>query len=137
MNKKTLCMIGAALASCFALAACDGMNSQTTGTLGGAATGALVGGVAGHNIDGINKGQGAVAGALVGGLVGNQMGRQQDQINAMDARMNYSTVAVRNSNGSVTPVQLRRGQGDSWIGPQGEVYSGMPSESQLRRLYGF
>lgn len=137
MKNKTITLIAAAFTATLFIG-CDGMSNQSTGTLGGAATGAVVGGIAGNNIDGINTGQGAVAGALVGGLIGNQMGRQQDQINAMDARVNYQTVQVRNSNGSITPVQLRRGQGDQWVGQRGEIYNGMPSESQLRAAgYGF
>ncbi|MFM7180115.1 MAG: glycine zipper domain-containing protein [Verrucomicrobiales bacterium] len=129
--------ITAAAITSLTLVGCEGMNNQTSGTLGGAATGALVGGIAGNNIDGISKTEGAIAGALVGGLLGNTMGRQQDQINAIDARTNYMTVSVRNSNGSVTPVQLSRVQGDIWRGPRGEQYNGVPSEGQLRQLYGF
>lgn len=136
MKTRILSLTAAAITS-IALVACEGMNNQTTGTLGGAATGALVGGIAGNNISGINKTEGAIAGALVGGLLGNTMGRQQDQINAIDARTNYMTVSVRNSNGSITPVQLTRVQGDIWRGPRGEQYNGVPSEGQLRQLYGF
>lgn len=136
MKHRILSLTAVAVTS-IALVGCEGMNSQTTGTLGGAATGALVGGIAGNNIKGINKTEGAIAGALVGGLIGNRMGAQQDQINAMDARTNYMTVSVRNSNGSVTPVQLSRVQGDIWRGPRGEQYNGVPSEGQLRQLYGF
>lgn len=136
MNIRTLSLTTVAVTS-LALVGCEGMSNQTSGTIGGAATGALIGGIAGNNIKGINKTEGAIAGALVGGLLGNTMGRQQDQINAIDARTNYMTVSVRNSNGSVTPVQLSRVQGDIWRGPRGEQYNGVPSEGQLRQLYGF
>lgn len=119
------------------LISCEGMNSQARGTVGGATAGALIGGIAGNNISGINKTEGAIAGAVIGGLLGNTMGRQQDQINAIDARTNYTTVSVRNSNGSITPVQLTRVQGETWRGPRGEIYNGVPSESQLSRSYGF
>lgn len=136
MNIRLLSLTTTAAIS-LALVGCEGMNSQTAGTLGGAATGALVGGVAGNNIKGISKEEGAIAGALVGGLIGNRMGAQQDQINAIDARANNMTLSVRNSNGSITPVPLTRVQGDTWRGPRGEIYQGVPSEGQLRQLYGF
>ena len=120
-----------------ALTGCTGMSNQASGTVGGAAAGAALGGIAGNNISGISTAEGAIAGAVVGGLLGNTMGRQQDQINSMDARVNYHTVSVRNSNGSITPIQLRRQQGDTWVGPRGELYYGLPSEYQLRNVYGF
>ena len=136
MKKTHLLLLIPVLAASVALVGCE--TAQGTGTLAGAGTGALVGGIAGANIRGINKTAGAIAGALVGGLVGNQMGRQQDQINAMDARVNTTTVYVRNSNGSISPVMLRRAQGDSWVGPRGEYYNGVPSEGRLRSAgYGF
>jgi hypothetical protein len=46
------------------------------------------------------------------------------------------TAWIQNSNGSRTPVQLRRAEGGMFIGPRGEYYLGMPTEDQLRRLYG-
>jgi len=45
------------------------------------------------------------------------------------------TVNVPNSNGSYTPVTLVK-YNNGYIGPQGEYYSGNPSVSQLRALYG-
>jgi hypothetical protein len=46
------------------------------------------------------------------------------------------TIWVRNSNGSQTPVELRRTSGGRYIGPRGEYYDGLPGNAQLRRLYG-
>ena len=46
------------------------------------------------------------------------------------------TIWVRNSNGSETPVELRRLGNGSYIGPKGEYYSSRPSNDQLRMLYG-
>ena len=46
------------------------------------------------------------------------------------------TMWVRNSNGSETPVQLRRTAAGSYIGPRGEHYSVRPSHAQLHALYG-
>ena len=44
-------------------------------------------------------------------------------------------VNVSNSNGSYTPVTLRQ-EGGTFVGPQGERYLQMPTEEQLRRVYG-
>jgi hypothetical protein len=46
------------------------------------------------------------------------------------------TVWVQNSNGSQTPVELRRSGNGQYIGPRGEYYMGLPSNDQLRQLYG-
>ena len=45
------------------------------------------------------------------------------------------TVWVQNSNGSQTPVELRR-SGTLYIGPKGEYYGSLPTNEQLRLLYG-
>ena len=47
------------------------------------------------------------------------------------------TVMVINSNGSRTPVVLDRGEGGTWIGPNGEIYDRFPTLDQLRPVYGF
>ncbi len=68
------------------LVGCAGMSNQASGTLGGAALGGGIGAIAGNNIKGISKTEGAIGGAVVGGLLGNTMGRQQDQINNLNYR---------------------------------------------------
>ena len=45
-------------------------------------------------------------------------------------------VWITNSNGSQTSVSLRR-SGPGFIGPRGEYYPDMPTEKQLRIIYGF
>jgi hypothetical protein len=45
-------------------------------------------------------------------------------------------VWITNSNGSRTAVTLTR-QGGYYIGPRGEYYTGMPTNEQLRVVYGF
>lgn len=45
------------------------------------------------------------------------------------------TINVPNSNGSFTPITLVK-QGNGYIGPQGEYYSGNPTVDQLKVLYG-
>ena len=52
-------------------------------------------------------------------------------------RQNTSvTLWVQNSNGSQTPVLLRRADNGQYIGPRGECYTGFPTNEHLRRLYG-
>jgi hypothetical protein len=46
------------------------------------------------------------------------------------------TVWITNSNGSQTSVSLRR-SGPGFVGPRDEWYPDMPTEEQLRMVYGF
>ena len=46
------------------------------------------------------------------------------------------TVWITNSNGSQTSVSLRK-SGPGFIGPRGEWYPNMPTNEQLRMVYGF
>lgn len=57
---------------------------------------------------------------------------------AVDARPNTSMVTawVLNSNGSRTLVALRKTDNGQYIGPNGEYYTGFPTNEQLRQLYG-
>ena len=48
---------------------------------GGAALGALAGGVLGHQID---RGEGTAAGAILGGIIGHQIERQRDRNDDLD-----------------------------------------------------
>ena len=51
------------------------------------------------------------------------------------AYANTLVVNVRNSNGSYTPVTLRR-VGNVYVGPRGEQYLSVPTEDQLKAVYG-
>lgn len=60
----------------------------------------------------------------------------QQTVPVEDAPPVTVTVNVQNTNGSFTPVTLRKA-GTVWIGPKGEYYrDGVPSVGQLRPLYG-
>ncbi len=116
-------------------------QSEANGTVMGAALGGVLGGAIGHNAgDRHNTLLGVVLGATIGGLVGNQMGQQQDAVRsrylALEQAQNTVTMMVRDSNGSYTPVVLRR-YGYLFVGPRGEYYTVLPSDDQLRPLYGF
>lgn len=107
----------------------------------GAALGAVAGGVIGNNSHGaFGNREGMVAGAALGALLGGTMGHQTDQVNAQMGAVTElaSTVVinVQNSNGSYTPVTLRRA-GNQYVGPRGEYYSALPTEQQLKVAYGF
>ncbi|MEM7143769.1 MAG: hypothetical protein AAF591_01460 [Verrucomicrobiota bacterium] len=116
-----------------------GCQDTGSGALVGAGLGAGAGAILGNNVDGLSRGEGAAIGAAVGGITGGVAGNQQKQINqarSEAAAANTYVVNVRNSNGSVTPVTLNR-VANGWQGPRGEIYSGMPTEDQLRGAYGF
>lgn len=126
-----------------------GCRTATTGeqyTGAGAAAGAILGAVMGHNL-GSGSGdrdKGAAIGAVVGGLIGNQLGVQRErqdattmQMQQMQQQMNTTVMWIQNSNGSRTPVSLQATAGGMWIGPRGEYYQGLPTEQQLKSVYGF
>ena len=92
-------------------------------------------------------------GAAVGGGAGYIVGNEEDKAIAEQQRLadrqytaeqvevarqmaNTAIINVRNSNGSFTPVTLRR-YGAHWIGPKGEHYMTLPTGDQLRPIYGF
>ena len=107
-------------------------------------TGALLGGAAGAGLGQAFGGDtgSTVAGGALGAGVGYIAGNEMDKADAaaerrmLSEQANTMTVNVRNSNGSTTPVRLRR-VGDRWMGPNGEYYDSIPTQEQLRGLYGF
>jgi len=50
--------------------------------------------------------------------------------------MNYATVNMTNSNGSISQVRLRK-QGVGYVGTRGEYYDHLPTSEELRPIYGF
>ena len=110
----------------------DAQNTALLGTALGAGVGALAGGDT----------ESALVGAAVGGGVGYIAGNESDkkktqaEIDAVRAEQNIVTVWITNSNGSKVPVKLRK-EGPGYIGPRGEHYSTLPTEEQLRTVYGF
>lgn len=149
MNWKVLAV---GLASATLMMGCASPDyQQHAGTIGygttGAGIGAIAGAMAGNNVKGLNTGEGAIAGATLGAIVGAVLGAQHDalnaQQNAMNAKINAvseqattTIVNVKNSNGSYTPVLIRK-VGTEYVGPRGEYYSAVPTEEQLKGPYGF
>lgn len=143
-----------AIASALLCSGCATQSGQPAvgrGTATGAGLGAVLGAgaglIAGNNIKGISKTEGAVAGAVVGGLLGGVMGNQRDaaarqntavnqRLNSVEQQANTTVINIANSNGSTTPVVLHR-SGTQWVGPRGEVYNNLPTEAQLKPVYGF
>ena len=106
------------------------------GSLLGAGLGAVIGHQSGE------AGEGAAIGAAAGAVGGYLLGNEQDKVELQSetalAMQSANTVVinVKNSNGSVTPVALSR-QGNVYVGPKGEYYTHLPTEEQLRPVYGF
>jgi len=116
------------------VAGCES-DAQTSSAIG-ALTGAGIGQLAGGDTES------TLIGAAVGGGIGYMLGNEGDKKTAQAERenlhqeMNTVIVKVTNSNGSIIQVPLRK-QGVGYVGTRGEYYSILPSEDQLRPVYGF
>ena len=137
MSKSVTTILVAAVVS-FGLAFFVGCESDAqTGALLGSGVGAGVGALAGGDTES------TLVGAAVGGGAGYMIGSEQDKKKAAAEReqlrqeMNTVTINITNSNGSITPVTLRK-QGVVYIGPRGETYTTLPTAEQLKQAgYGF
>jgi len=128
---------GLLLSGCATSAQRDAGVGALLGSALGAGTGALI-------AEDHGKGAivGGVAGAAAGGLLGHEIGKAKDRDRAQDAAINQATrdantvtINVPNNDGSFTPVQIVR-RGNVWYGPQGEMYTSLPTPEQLKRRYG-
>lgn len=120
---------------------CGCESDAQTGALIGAGAGAGIGQAIGGNTESTLIGAGVGGGA--GYMIGNEQdkkkerARTQAEIESLRQEMNNVTINVVNSNGSITPVTLRR-QGAVYIGPRGETYTTLPTQEQLKQAgYGF
>jgi hypothetical protein len=111
-------------------------NDAQTGAAVGTAAGAGIGQMAGGDTES------TLIGAGVGGVIGYVVGNESDKQKAQTERDNlreetqYVTVNMTNSNGSISRVRLKK-QGVGYIGTRGEYYNQLPTEDQLRPIYGF
>lgn len=109
-----------------------------------AQTGAALGSLAGAGIGQLAGGdtESTLIGAAVGGGVGYILGNEGDKKKAqaemycLQDEMNTVTVNINNSNGSVSQVRLKK-HGVGYVGTRGEYYPSLPTEDQLRPVYGF
>ena len=151
MTKGLLTVLVAAVVSVGLLFAIGCESDAQTGALIGAGAGAGIGQAIGHNTESTLIG-GAVGGGA-GYMIGNESDKKktkaemeslrqqnmqmQQQSAQMQQEMSTVTVNIVNSNGSITPVTLRR-QGVVYIGPRGETYTTLPTQEQLKQAgYGF
>ena len=84
------------------------------------------------------EGEGAAIGAglfTVGELLSQSDKHRQKEHEHKESRSQDVVVEIRNDNGSITPVRLRKKDG-SYIGPKGEHYDQIPTQEQLKPLYG-
>ena len=130
----TILMVAAATVALAFFVGCE--SDAQTGAAIGALAGAGVGQLAGGDTES------TLIGAAVGGGAGYMLGNEQDKKKAAADResirqeMNTVMVKVTNSNGSIIQVPLRK-QGVGYVGPRGEYYEKLPTENQLRPVYGF
>lgn len=106
----------------------------------GTAVGALVGAGIGQLVG--RSPESTLTGAAIGGAGGYMLGNETDKKRARIERehireeMRYVAVNITNSNGSISQVRLRK-QGVGYVGTRGEYYHQLPTEDQLRPVYGF
>jgi hypothetical protein len=111
----------------------QGQSGALIGTGIGAGVGALASG---------GRPEGTLIGGAVGGgagyIVGNEADKkqQQQEMRSIQQQQNSELVNIRNSNGSVSTVRVTR-SGVGYIGPRGEYYDHLPTEPELRPVYGF
>ena len=127
---------------------CGCESDAQTGALIGTAAGAGIGQAIGRDTGSTLIGAGVGGGA--GYIIGNESDKKKTKAEMESLRqenaqmrqqvqqdMSTVTINVTNSNGSITPVTLRK-QGVVYIGPRGETYTTMPTQEQLKQAgYGF
>ena len=116
------------------VAGCE--SDAQTGAVLGSLAGAGIGQIAGRDTES------TLIGAAVGGTAGYMLGNEGDKKKARAERAylreqtEYATVNITNSNGSISQVRLRK-QGVGYVGTRGEYYNRLPTEDELRPVYGF
>jgi hypothetical protein len=124
----TLVLMGLFLVGCETQA----QSGALIGTGVGAGVGALAGGSAESTLIG-----GAVGGGA-GYIIGNEADKKQQkqEMQNMQEQANSVLVNIHNSNGSVSTIKLYR-SGPGYTGPRNEYYDHLPTEAELRPVYGF
>ena len=114
----------------------DGKPLRLSPIYSSAIGGAIIGGLIGHQSD--EPGEGAAIGATLFGItqlfieIDNQHKKCEHE---NEDECKNIVVEIHNSNGSISPVKLKR-EGDFYIGPKGERYKEIPTEEQLKPIYG-
>jgi outer membrane lipoprotein SlyB len=106
----------------------------------GSALGALAGAGIGQLAGGDTEATliGAAVGAGAGYMLGNETDKKASaaERDAIRSDLSSTVVWITNSNGSQVPVRLAK-NGPAYIGPRGEIYNQLPTQDQLRPVYGF
>ena len=133
-NLMTILIVAAVSFGSLFIAGCE--SDAQVGSAIGALAGAGIGQLAGRDAESTLIG--AAVGGTAGYMIGNESERQKAQAERAYMRQEMNTVAVNitNSNGSVSQVRLRR-HGVGYVGTRGEYYHRLPTEDQLRPIYGF
>jgi hypothetical protein len=128
------------IASLMFLGGC-GEGMRASSIYGASLCGALVGAIVGHQSE--EDGEGAAVGAVIFGVgeLLNQLDNLEDKDkehkdNDDNGRTEIYVIQVHNSNGSITPIEIEK-RGNTFIGPKGEHYESLPTEEQLKPVYGF
>ena len=110
----------------------QGQSGALIGSGIGAGVGALAGGSTESTLIGAAVGGGA------GYIVGNEADKKQQkqEMQSMQQQANSEIINIRNSNGSIIQVKVTR-SGTGWAGPRGEWYDHLPTEAELKPIYGF
>jgi uncharacterized protein YcfJ len=141
MKKAAACLLVGAL---LWQTGCASAPETQRDTIIGSGIGAGLGAILGNNLGNSKSDRelGIAAGALLGGLLGHTVGTQgelQNKVNNLQQNQqnqNLVTIWIQNSNGSKTPVILRKADGGQFVGPRGEYYPSLPTQDQLRPAYG-
>ncbi len=136
MEKKLTTILAVAVLS-FGLLFFVGCQSDAqVGTAIGALAGAGIGQLAGGDTEATLIG--AAVGGAAGYMFGNEGDKAREQAERAYMREEMRTVAVNitNSNGSISQVRLKR-HGVGYVGTRGEYYRQLPTEDELRPIYGF
>jgi len=125
------------------LSGCSEENSKDSGKplrlqpiYNSAIEGAIIGGLIGHQSD--EPGEGAAIGATLFGITQliSEIDRQHKKCeHENEDECKKTVVEIHNSNDSVSPVKLKK-EGDVYSGPKGERYEKLPTEEQLKPIYG-
>jgi hypothetical protein len=134
-------IIIALVVSLISLGGC-GEGMKASDIYGASLTGAVVGGIIGYQSH--EEGEGAAIGAALFGVgeLLNQLDNLDDDDDECDddddhdGRKEIYVIQIHNSNGSITPIEVEK-KGNTFIGPKGEHYEALPTEEQLKPVYGF
>ena len=116
------------------MAGCE--TQAQSGALIGSGIGAGVGALAGGSTEATLIG--AAVGGGAGYIIGNEGDKKEQEKDMDDLRqeMNNVIVNITNSNGSISQVRLTK-SGTGYTGPRGEFYDHLPTEAELKPVYGF